>query len=86
MNIPKCEKFSVNSVNSEDPLANLVIKYKTHPSIRAILDKSANTLFSLKAVSKKGIEKEILNLNVAKACQGSDIPTKTNLEKFKLFL
>ena len=30
----------------------------------------------LKTVSKKDIEKEILNLNVAKASQDSDIPTK----------
>ena len=30
----------------------------------------------MKTVSKKDIEKEILNLNVAKASQDSDIPTK----------
>ena len=76
MNIPKYEDLSVNSVNSEDPLENLVTKYKNHPSIRAILDKSQNTSFLLKTVSKKDIEKEILNLNVAKASQDSDIPTK----------
>ena len=40
LNIPKYEDLSVNSVNSEDPLENLVTKYKNHPSIRAILDKS----------------------------------------------
>ena len=66
----------VNSVNSKDPLENLVIKYKNHPIKRPILDKSPNTSFSLKRVSKKDIEKEILNLNVAKASQDSDIPTK----------
>ena len=76
LNIPKYEDLSVNSVNSEDPLENLVTKYKNHPSIRAILDKSQNTSFLLKTVSKKDIEKEILNLNVAKASQDSDIPTK----------
>ena len=76
MNIPKYEDLSVNSVNSEDPLENLVAKYKNHPSIRAILDESPDTSFSLKTVSKKDIEKEILNLNIAKASQDSDIPTK----------
>ena len=65
LNIPKYEDLSVNSVNSEDPLDDLVIKYKNHPSIRPILDKSPNTSFSLKTVSKKDIKKEILNLNVA---------------------
>ena len=76
LNIPKYEDLSVNSVNSEDPLDDLVIKYKNHPSIRPILDKSPNTSFSLKTVSKKDIKKEILNLNVAKASQDSNAPTK----------
>ena len=76
LNILRYEDLSVNSANSEDPLENLVIKYKNHPSIRAILDKFPNTSFSLKAIYKKDIEKDILNLSVAKASQDSDIPTK----------
>ena len=71
LNIPKYEDLSVNSANSEDPLENLITKYKNHPSIRAIIDKSSNTSFSLKTISKKDIEKEILNVNVAKAPQDS---------------
>ena len=67
--------MSVNSANSEDPLTNLIKKYKNYPN-RAILDKSPNTSFSLKTNFKKDIEKEILNLNVVKASQDSDIPTK----------
>ena len=67
--------MSVNNVNLEDPLENLEIKYKNHPSTGIILDKSPNTSFSLKTVFKKVIEKEILNLNVAKASQDSDVPT-----------
>ena len=76
LNIPKYGDLSVNRVNQEDPLENLVLKYKNHPSIRAILDISPNTSFSLRMVSKKDIEKGILNLNVARASQDSDIPTK----------
>ena len=76
LNIPKYGDLSVNRVNQEDPLENLVLKYKNHPSIRAILDISPNTSFSLKMVSKKDIEKGILNLNVARASQDSDTPTK----------
>ena len=40
--IIRYEELSINSVNSEDPLGDLVIKYKNHPSIRAILYKSLN--------------------------------------------
>ena len=66
----------MNSVNSEDAIENLVTKYKKHPSIRAILGESPNTLFSLKTVSMKDIEKEILNLNIAKASKDSDTSSK----------
>ena len=85
LNIPKCEDLSVNSVNSEDPLEDLITKYKDHPSIGAILDKSPNTLFSLKTISKKDMEKEISNLNVTKASQNSDIPTKIILKNSDIF-
>ena len=69
LNIAIYEDMSVNSAKSEDPFENLNTKYKNHPSIRSILDKSPNTSFSLKTISQKDIEKEILNLNVAKASQ-----------------
>ena len=85
LNIPKCEDLSVNSANSEDPLEDLITKYKDHPSIGAILDKSPNTLFLLKTISKKDMEKEILNLNVTKASQNSDIPTKIILKNSDIF-
>ena len=42
-NIPKYEDLPVNSVDSEDPLENLITKYKNHPSMGAILGKSPNT-------------------------------------------
>ena len=54
LNIPKYEDLSVNSANSEDPLTNLIKKYKNYPN-RAILDKSPNTSFSLKTNFKKDI-------------------------------
>ena len=76
LNILKYEDLTVNSAHSEDPLENLVIKSKNHPSIRAILDKFSIASFSLKAIYKKDIEKEILNLSVEKASQDSDIPIK----------
>ena len=44
--------------------------------MRATLGQSQSELFSFKTASKKDIKKEILNLNVAKASQDSDIPTK----------
>ena len=39
----------------------------------------------MKTVSKKDIEKEILNLNVAKAFQDSDIPTKIIKNNLDIF-
>ena len=36
LNIPKYEVLPVNSVHSEDPLENLVMNYKNHPSIRVL--------------------------------------------------
>ena len=83
LNIPNYQDFSVKSINSKELLENLVIKYKNHPSIRPIIDKSLNTSFSLKTISKKDIEKEILklneeilNLNLAEESQDSDIIIK----------
>ena len=37
LNIPKYEDLSVNSANSEDPLANLIKKYKNYPNIEQFL-------------------------------------------------
>ena len=45
LNILKYEGFSVNSVTSEDPLENLVTRYKNHPDIRAILDNPKYVIF-----------------------------------------
>ena len=85
LNILKYEDLSVSSVNSKDPLENLVVKCKNQPSVRAILDKSLNTSFSLKIVSKKYVEKEILNLNAAKASQDSYIPAKAFKKNLDVF-
>ena len=76
LNVPKYEDLLVNSASSEDPLENMITKYKNHRSIRAILDKSPNKSFLLKTISKKDIEKEILKLNVAKVSEDPDIPIK----------
>ena len=36
LNIPKYEVLPVNSAHSEDPVENLVMNYKNHPSIRVL--------------------------------------------------
>ena len=86
MNIPKCEDLSVNSVNSEDPIENLVIKYKHHPSIRAIFDKSPNTPFSLKIVSKKRYRKGNIKPKCSKSISRHRYNYKNNKEKLRYFL
>ena len=62
------------------------MKYKNHPSIIAIKEKSKNEKFSFHEVK---IEREIMRLNKNKASQKSDIPiriTKDNVDIFADFL
>ena len=57
-------------------MARSIEQYKNHPSIVAIKSKTANKYFKFNSISKAEIEKEILNLDSSKACQGSDILAK----------
>ena len=50
------------------------MKYKNHPSIIAIKEKSKNSKFTFHEVDNERIIKEIKSLNKNKASQKSDIP------------
>ena len=52
----------------EDPILRIIEQYKNHPSIVAINESNLAKQFY--------VEREILNLDVSKAPQDSDIPTK----------
>ena len=65
------------------------MKYKNHPSIIAIKEKSKNEKFSFHEVNNEKIEREIMRLNKNKASQKSDIPIriiKDNVDIFADFL
>ena len=69
-----------------DPLLRVIVSYRDQPSIAAI-KKTCNTKshFSFKNVEKEGILKELNNLNVNKATQNTDIPTKIIMENSDIF-
>ena len=63
-----------------------ILKYRNHPSIIAIRDKyKISECFKFTEVDQKEIEKEIIKLDVNKASQRSDIPTKTIKENIDIF-
>ena len=56
------------AINIQEPVLNVIIKYRNHPSILIIEEVCLkNTQFSFRCVEKDGILKEILNLDASKA-------------------
>ena len=74
LNIPAIEQSHSNLQNT-NPILATVNSYGKHLSIERINNRSCNSTFSFKANSNK-VSKIIDNLNIKKACQSSDIPTK----------
>ena len=63
-----------------------ILKYRNHPSIIAIRKKyKISECFKFTEVDQKDIEKKILKLDVNKASQSSDIPTKIVIENVDIF-
>ena len=62
--------------HTEDPILRIIELYKNHPSIVTINKNNMAKQFSFKYIPKSDVEREILNLDVSKASQDSDIPTK----------
>ena len=79
MDDPICE-----SIN--EPLLKAIVRYRNHPNIVAI-KKFCNSKshFSFKNVQKEEILKELNNLNINKATQNTDIPTKIIKENSNVF-
>ena len=73
-----------NDIN--DPVLKSILKYKDHPSIKAI-EKIAklNSLFRFSNVVKREILNESVNLAAPKSCQDTDVPTKL-LKRIPKFL
>ena len=76
LNIPPFVDQSVEIEHIEDPILSIIERYKNHPSIVAIKEKNLNKQFSFEYIPKSDVKREILNLDVSKASQDSDILTK----------
>ena len=71
--------------NIKDPVIKAIIKYRNHPNIIAIKERCTNSKFSFSCIEKSDISKEIKNLQINKATQDSDIPTKLIKNNSDLF-
>ena len=70
------EYFSEISSLSNDPIDQIISKYRCHPSIKLISDNIVKTSFSFRAVSSSDVVKEIKALDPKKASIASSIPSK----------
>ena len=80
-------EFLNTTDNSQDPVENAICKYENQLSI-ILIEKhmqGANSSFVFETVTKEKIEKLIKNLNIKKAVQSNDIPTKLVKEFGYLF-
>ena len=72
--------------NIQEPVLKAIVKYRNHPSILTIGEVcKKNPQFSFRCVDKDEILKETLNLDVSKACQDLDIPSRTIKENPDVF-
>ena len=90
LNIPECVTNDPISDNISDPSIKLIVKYRKHPSTLTIGEvckerKKKHSAFSFSKVAKEEIFKDILNLDVSKACQNTDIPFKIIKENADIF-
>ena len=86
LNIPRFANDGPLVNNISDPTLKAILKYRKHPGVIAIRDKfKIKDAFSFVEVDQKEIEKEILSMDVNKASQGSDIPTKIVKENVDIF-
>ena len=86
LNIPPYEPTTENRIPSDDPIRNIIEKYKDHPSILKISEViPRESLFSFKPTNIETVMKEISNLNVAKSCPIDTIPSKILKENSSIF-
>ena len=85
------ESLLVNSVETNDPIVNIIEQHKTHPSIRLIKEHTTqlDNRFSFEQITYEDIHKEKRKLDCMKASQDTDIPSnifKENADIFANFL
>ena len=70
------QKTTNNANETEDTVISAIERYKNHPSILAISAKSNKFIFTFRDVTFEEIENELTKLDLQKASQDTDIPTK----------
>ena len=86
LNIPEYPVSDSISNDINDPVLKSILKYKDHPSIKAIEKISKlNNLFKFFNAEKREIFNEIVNLDALKSCQDTDVPTKIIKENAAIF-
>ena len=79
--------LTVNSVETNDPIVNIIEGFKTHPSIKSI-KKHATRLcnrFSFKQITYEDIHKETRKLDCTKASEDTDMPSNIIKENADIF-
>ena len=63
-----------------------IIKYRNHPSIKAIdIIQNSNNISPFRNASKDEAFREVASLDMSKAYQNSDIRAKTNIDNADIF-
>ena len=85
LKIPEYGDLNPNFEKVKDPVFKEILKYRNHPSIIAIMEKSKSLKFTFHEVDNDKIIKEIKRLNKNKASQKSDIPIAIIHENADIF-
>ena len=76
------------SDNINNPVIKFIVKYRSHPSILKIgevCNRKQRYLFSFSHLDKEEVLREIVSLDLAKASQDTDIPTKIIKDNADIF-
>ena len=76
LQIPESNNIDLKSERMSCPTFKSIMKYRRHPSIRAMQDVDKESSFSFSTVEKVNVLKEIKNLSKKKYYSGYDIPVK----------
>ena len=87
LNLKIDESHLTDSEHIHDPVDRAIFKYQNHPSIINIKAKvDLSQCFSFASISISEAKKQIKNLNISKASQTTDIPTKLIKDNCNIFV
>ena len=86
MNIPSFSNYCVLHEQLNNTVLKAIVKYRYHPSIKAIQAVAkSNYLFSFNEINREEVLNEINSLDITKAAQDTDVPTKIIKENSDIF-